>query len=765
MKVLLIDHDAVALAFAWRCVKAGHAVRWFIKPKESNSQAVGEGFKGLEKVDNWVSSVKWADLIWCSSNDDYLPKLDALRKNGVKVFAPSAQSAALEIKRAVGMKFFEHHEIAVPQYKQFDSLADAEAHVRKSEKRYVFKTLGDNEDKSLSYVSKTPADMIARLQRWQKLKMNPKGPVMLQEFIPGIEFAVSGWMGTDGFLKYFNENFEFKKLLSGDCGPNCYSADTEVLTERGWQFWPDITQDDRIATLVNGSLQFETPTRLIVQDYDGELIGWQSPYLDILVTPDHSMYVQDDHSRKPFWFETARESVENNRRVLRGGADWNGEDDPSQLPRFYTGDFSAWCALIGAYIADGYSRNRSIVFGNCPAHKEAIFTELARLSGFSAKMYGKDLYVNSGPLAAYCRGLGLANEKRVPEYIKSASKKSIGAFLHGYGSGDGTRQPANYLVYTTISKGLADDLQELALKMGWAAGIVARDRRDESHWIGDELCVNRNIAFDVGVSRERMRAEFTPEMSYRKPYTGKVYCCTVSSHIIYVRRNGKPCWLGQCGESGTIMKYVQTSALAEAVLAPLEGALLALGHLGDVDINCIIDEKGNAWPLEFTCRPGWPAFNIMLAEHKGDPVQWIWDACNGMDTLDVSLQVACGLVVTIPDYPYSNKTKAERSDIPIYGVTDKNKPYIAPQSVKLAKQPTMKAGKVVEEDIWTTADDYVAVVTGLGKTVTQACERAYETVKQLHIPDMMYRDDIGERLEKNLPKLHAQGYATEFRYS
>ena len=439
VRLLIIDHDGVALAFALRCAKAGHAVRWFIRPKSSNNPEVGDGFKGIEKIDNWMKSVKWADLIWCSSNDAYLPKLDALRKQGIKVFAPSQESAALEIRRAYGMRLFEEAGIPVPEYQQFKSLSEAETHVRKNEERYVFKTLGDNEDKSLSYVSKTPADMIARLQRWQKLGMNPRGPVMLQEFIPGIEFAVSAWMGTGGFIGKPNENFEFKKLLSGNCGPNC-------------------------------------------------------------------------------------------------------------------------------------------------------------------------------------------------------------------------------------------------------------------------------------------------------------------------------------GETGTVMKYVDYSYLAEAVLFPLKQSLLQMGHLGDIDVNCIIDEKGNPWPLEFTARPGWPAFNIMLAEHKGDPVQWMLDACNGKDTLEVSPQVACGIVLAMPDWPYSNKTQEERSGIPIYGVTEKNRPHIAPQSVKLTKQPSMDGTKVVDKETWTASDDYLAVVTGLGKTVRRACDRAYSTVKELHIPDVIYRDDVGERLEKELPTLHKLGFATEFEY-
>lgn len=439
MKVLIIDNDGVGLAFAWRCQKAGHQVRWFIKPKPSNNQAVGEGFKGIEKVTNWVGSMKWADLVWVSTNDDYLPRLDFFRKQGVKVFAPSVKSAELEIKRADGMKFFEDHGIEVPAYKTFKTLADAEAHVRKTEERFVFKTLGDNEDKSLSYCGKSPADMIARLQRWQKIKMNPKGDVMLQEFIPGREFAVSRWMGSDGFIGMWNENFEHKKLLSGNCGPNC-------------------------------------------------------------------------------------------------------------------------------------------------------------------------------------------------------------------------------------------------------------------------------------------------------------------------------------GESGTVQKYVTESKIAKEVLAPLENSLVNLGHFGDVDVNCIIDDKGKVWPLEFTMRPGWPAFNIMMAEHRGDPVEWMLDACNGDDTLDVSTDIAVGIVIAQPDYPYSHLTKKETTDIPIYGVSAKNMKYIQPQCVKMAKLPDMDGDKVVEREIWATAGDYLAVVTGMGKTVSQACERAYATVKEIDVPDMIYRDDIGEKLSEEIPELQKMGYATEFKY-
>lgn len=439
MKVLCLEHEdaGCGLAFCLRCLKAGHQVRYWLRP--GNNQKVGEGFEGLEHISNWVSSLKWADVVFCTGNDQFIPKLDYARTQGVKVFAPSAKSTALEVKREKGMEFLEKHGIEVPEFEQFASLKEAESYQRKHEERFVFKTLGSEEDKSLSYVGKDPADMVARLQRWQRLGMNPKGPVMLQEFIEGVEFGVSRWVGSDGFIGLYNEHFEHKKLLSGDSGPNC-------------------------------------------------------------------------------------------------------------------------------------------------------------------------------------------------------------------------------------------------------------------------------------------------------------------------------------GEAGTVQKYAEDSPLGEMILAPLEDALIELGHLGDIAVNCIVDDTGKPWPLEFTARTGWPAFNIMLATHQGDPCEWMRDACEGKDTLKVTTAIACGIVLAQPDYPYSKITKAETLDVPIYGVTDKNRRFIAPQSVKLAKLPQMVDGKVKDVQMWATCGDYIAVVTGVGKSVRAACGRAYKVIDELSVPNLMFRDDIGERLETDLPKLQAHDFATEFVY-
>jgi phosphoribosylamine---glycine ligase len=140
------------------------------------------------------------------------------------------------------------------------------------------------------------------------------------------------------------------------------------------------------------------------------------------------------------------------------------------------------------------------------------------------------------------------------------------------------------------------------------------------------------------------------------------------------------------------------------------------------------------------------------------------DACDGKDSLAVSPRVAVGVVVAQPDFPYSERPMADTDGVPIYGVTDENRKNLWPQSVKRMPQPVMANGQVEEAPTWSTAGDYVLVATGLGRTVAGAAERAYTTVKELQIADMIYRNDIGKRLQEQLPKLHALGYAREFMY-
>jgi phosphoribosylamine--glycine ligase len=220
------------------------------------------------------------------------------------------------------------------------------------------------------------------------------------------------------------------------------------------------------------------------------------------------------------------------------------------------------------------------------------------------------------------------------------------------------------------------------------------------------------------------------------------------------------------GEQGTVLRYTVRSKLARMMLEPLTETLEKEGYLGDIDVNCIIDEKGNPWPLEFTMRPGWPTFNIQQELHEGDPAEWLWELAKGKDPTTLKNLIAIGVVLSVPDYPYSHLTRKEVVGSPIYGLTPRLMRHTHFCEVMQGEAPVDRDGKVVNESIPVTAGDYVLVMSATGQTVYDAKQTVYRRLKALTLPNSpMWRTDIGDRLSKQLPKLQRHGFATGLEFS
>ena len=221
------------------------------------------------------------------------------------------------------------------------------------------------------------------------------------------------------------------------------------------------------------------------------------------------------------------------------------------------------------------------------------------------------------------------------------------------------------------------------------------------------------------------------------------------------------------GEQGTILRYVRASKLAAKVLNPLSSTLEELGYVGYIDVNCIIDSKGKPWPLEFTMRPGYPTIDIQCPLHTGDPAEWLLDLCKGKDAHNIEFNsISCGVVVTIPDYPYSHFTRKQVVDIPVYGMKNGMMDSIHLCEIKAGEAPYVVNGKVVMAPCLVTAGDHPLVVTGVAESVKDARQKAYGVIKKLVIPNSpMWRTDIGMRLSEQLPTLQAMGYARGLRFS
>jgi len=210
-----------------------------------------------------------------------------------------------------------------------------------------------------------------------------------------------------------------------------------------------------------------------------------------------------------------------------------------------------------------------------------------------------------------------------------------------------------------------------------------------------------------------------------------------------------------CGEAGTVLRIVRKSNLADKVLRPFEDQLHSLGYVGNVDVNCIVDDDGNPWPLEFTMRFGYPAINIELALHRSDPIEFLAAVAVGGKPSDRAYDtIAVGVVMALPPYPFGHEKTEEVVGVPVWGVT----PGI--------EDALHACNLQCKDEQLATSGSYVLVATGTADTVVKARAQAHRVIDRLTIPaSPFWRNDIGSRLRSELPKLQAHGYATRMVYA
>jgi DNA-directed RNA polymerase beta subunit len=76
---------------------------------------------------------------------------------------------------------------------------------------------------------------------------------------------------------------------------SCYSDDTDILTMRGWIPFTELNMNDKVATLMDGeSMAYTSPLEVMSYDYKGLMYHVKSNQVDLLVTPNHRMYVGEN---------------------------------------------------------------------------------------------------------------------------------------------------------------------------------------------------------------------------------------------------------------------------------------------------------------------------------------------------------------------------------------------------------------------------------------------------------------------------------------
>ena len=193
------------------------------------------------------------------------------------------------------------------------------------------------------------------------------------------------------------------------------------------------------------------------------------------------------------------------------------------------------------------------------------------------------------------------------------------------------------------------------------------------------------------------------------------------------------------GEMGTVVTYGRSRRFFEATLLRIEKLLREQRHHGYVNINTIVNEDG-IWPLEFTCRFGYPGFAILTPLQK-TPWGHLLAAMTGRElhAFETRPGFCVGIVLTTPPFPYPRSQVNEPIGLPVVfdgELSDEERSHLHYCEVGVEN------GALVTSGIY----GWSMVVTGTGDSIGSAQARANRLADRVLIPNVRYRRDIGARL-------------------
>lgn len=324
----------------------------------------------------------------------------------------------------------------------------------------------------------------------------------------------------------------------------CFTPDHEVLTARGWISIKDITQEDWMLSREPGTSRIDwvKNTKCIKRHYTGKMYEYDSSRVSLCVSPEHNLFVKTSRET----FIKAADAKTKWFNWLKGGCVWSGGDNQKNfviLGKEYNKILFA--ELLGLFLTDGSVNVRKAVF-LCQKKKKTrdrirfLLTELN--IPFSEYEYG--FYIKS-PFSRWFWQFYRKENRRVPPDILEESADVLKVLLSGIIQGDGHVEANGRTRIYLGSKTLADNVVEIAYKVGLAANVYERCPTKRRLKDGREICGTKKY-YAVNITKSLTATNVKSHERFID-YDGDIYCCTLEKwHTILVRRKGKTVWCGQC---------------------------------------------------------------------------------------------------------------------------------------------------------------------------------------------------------------------------
>ena len=422
-------------------------------------------------------------------------------------------------------------------------------------------------------------------------------------------------MDLSTLVQVDNKNYMFKPW------DFCADSATEILTEtRGWVLFKDLLPTDKVATRnpSTKTLEWQQPTNYVNSPYKGEMYKIKSSSVDMVVTPNHRMLVTKGSSKEEV-FMTAEEIFASNKYQsyyhIPMTSSWVGTEVTEKIfvhmykgvgrhssPLTMSGD--DYVAFMGMYLSEGHALyGGDINIGQQSISKgyEPYKILLERIFERPITHNGESFSFSKVALGEFLCSFGLSENKYIPQDIMNATPRQLQIFWDYYMLGDGslhkrptktTRTVGNRNgVYTSIhttSKVLAGQLQEIAQKLGLSASVWTRPAYTKTRK-KDGKTFECKESYAVAVRHKTgMSFKITKEQ-----YDGTVHCVTVPNSTIYVRRNGKPAWTGNC--HFRILAYDRENVYGRSILESLRKVWKQLSMLECFDEKTEVLTKDRGW--------------------------------------------------------------------------------------------------------------------------------------------------------------------------
>lgn len=323
----------------------------------------------------------------------------------------------------------------------------------------------------------------------------------------------------------------------------CYSADTEILTDKGWTLLPELSLEDRVATWsVDGKVHFCTPSRRIKKRYLGDMIHVIGGQTDMLLTPKHEQPVRRLSTKTGTRVFTAA-------RVVAEDLVFNAN---VCIPVAGVADGKILTCMDRFYIAtqaDGYI---------CPQSNQEYtkvqfgFSKERKIIEFLSLMEETGLSFTEGKVCLGCGNVRNVRRffVRAPKHISKKfedwidlsfiGEKYIDAFVEEILKWDGYATD-KIMYYSTVDKDNADFVQAMCAIGGWTTNRgVQEDTRSSMYSDVHRLTFKKNSYRNTSALRKN-----------RVHYDGYVYCVTVDTGNVITRRNNNVTVSGNCHTLGS----------------------------------------------------------------------------------------------------------------------------------------------------------------------------------------------------------------------